>query len=350
MFEKRTQQRLLRLAFSQRLANSSGQMLNVVWNKVGQIGILGPVPHLLIRIKFRCVCGKPFDTNSFFKSLFQPPSRTAVNHPAIPDQNNTFEKMLQQGSDKRFGFIGRNVMVEQLEIQSHASPYWRSGNSRDNREPIPAIPTVLDRSFATGRPCTPDDRLKHKTAFIHENDGFTAFSGVFLSAASGSFARQQWPLRRVREPVVRASGNSIPSVPIYARRRKHRRMRQSVFGLPQRPGVMSKDRWNNPAFRGFAVEAFPDASTGWRSVWGDGRYAGWISEHPVHAADRPFSTVKPQPASRRNAGLLLSRTIPVPATSWRKADAAPYSCMTSYSSYKTLSAKPICLIELFNGQ
>ena len=241
MFEERTQQRLLRSAFSQRLANGSGQMLHILWNKVGQIGILDPVPHLLIGIKFRpvcrrtgrCVCGNPFDDHSLFKSLCQSPSRTAVNHPAIPDQNNAFGKMLQQGSDKRLGFIGGDVMIEQLEIKSHASAYRRSGNSRDNREPIPAIPTVLNRSLATRCPCASDNRLKHKTAFVNENDGFTAFSGFFLSAASRSFAMQQWPLRRVREPVVRASGNSIPSVPTHARRQRHRMIRQSVFGLPQ---------------------------------------------------------------------------------------------------------------------
>jgi len=350
MFEERTQQRLLRSAFSQRLANGSGQMPDVTWNKVGQIGILGPVPHLLIGVKFRCVRGKPFDDNSLFKSLCHSTGRTAVHHPAIPDQNNAFGKMLQQGSDKRLCFIGGNVMIEQLEIKSHVSAYRRSGNSRDSREPIPAIPTVLNRSLATRCPCASDNRLKHKTAFVNENDGFTAFSGVFLSAASRSFAMQQWPLRRVREPVVRASGNSIPSVPTYARRQRHRRILQSVFGLPQLPVAMSKGRWHSHAFRGFAVEAFPDASTGWRSVWMDGQCVVWISGRPDRTGDTPFSTVRPQPVLRRNALPLSSRTIPVPATPWPKADAAPYSCMTLYSSYKIISAKSSCSSELFNGQ
>ena len=350
MFEERTQQRLLRSAFSQRLANGSGQMLDVTWNKVGQIGILGPVPHLLIGVKFRCVWGKPFDDNSLFKSLCQSPSRTAVNHPAIPDQNNAFGKMLQQGNDKRLGFFGGDVMIEQLEIKSHLSAYRRSGNSRDHREPVPAIPTVLNRSLATRCPCASNNRLKHKTAFVNENDGFTAFSGFFLSAASRSFAMQQWPLRRVREPVVRASGNSIPSVPTHARRQRHRMMRQSVFGLPQLPVAMSKGRWHSHAFRGFAVEAFPDAATGWRSVWMDGRCVVWISGRPDHTADMPFSTVRPQPVLRQNTWPPSSRTIPVPATPWLKADAAPYSCMTLYSSYKIISAKSSCLSELFNGQ
>jgi hypothetical protein len=46
----------------------------------------------------------------------------------------------------------------------------------------------------------------------------------------------------------------------------------------------------------------------------------------------------------------LNPTIPVPATPWLQADAAPFSCMTLYSSYKMLSEKPYCFSELFNGQ
>jgi len=350
MFEERTQQRLLRSAFSQRLANSFGQMLDVTWNKVGQIGILGPVPHLLIRVKFRCVWGKPFDDNSLFKSLCQSPSRTAVNHPAIPDQNNAFGKMPQQGSNKRLGFIGGNVMIKQLEIKSHVSAYRRSGNSRDNREPVPAIPTVLNRGLATRCPCASDNRLEHKAAFIQQNNGFTAFSGFFLYVANRSFAKWLSPVRLVRGLCVRAFGNSSPSVPTHARRQRHRMMRQSVFGLPQLPGAVSKGRWHSRAFRGFATEAFPDTATGWRLVWMGGRCAAWFSGHSDHAENMPFSTVRPQPALRQNAWPLSSLTIPVPATPGLKADVAPYFCMTLYSSYKIMSAKSSCLNELFNGQ
>jgi len=350
MFEERTQQQFLRSAFSQRLANGFGQMLHIIWNKVSHIDIFRSVPNLLIGVKFGCVCRQPFDGNSLIESFLQSLGRTAVNHPAIPYQDDTFWKMPQQGSHKWLGLIGCNVMVEQLEIKSHASAYRRSGNCRNNRETIPAIPTVLDRCLAARRPCPSDDWLEHKATFVSENDGFTAFSGVFLSAASRFFAMLQWPLRRVRELDAPASGNSTPSGPVHAKCPMRRRICQSVFGRRQRPAAMSKGRWHSHALGGFAADTFPAASTDWRSAWRAGRYGGSISGHPAHAVDRPFSTVKPQPKLRQNAWPPSNPTIPVSATPWPKADAAPYACMTSYSSYKTVSAKVGCLSEFFNGQ
>ena len=350
MLEERTQHRLLGSDFLQRLTNGSGQMPHIIWNKVGQFGVFGPVPRLLIGVKFRCICGKPFDGNSSFKALCQSPSRTTVHHPAIPDKNNSLGKVFQQGSNKRLGLIGGDVMIEQFEIKFHVSAYRRNGNSRDNRDPISAIPTVLNRGLATRRPCASDNRLKHKAAFIQQNNGFTAFSGFFLYVANRSFARGLSPVRLVRGLCVRAFGNSIPSVPTHARCQRHRMMRQSVFGLPQLPDAVSKGCWYSRAFRGFATEAFSDAATGWRSVWMDGRCVVLISGRPDHTADMLFSTVRPQPALRQNAWPLSSLTIPVPATPWPKADVAPYFCMTLYSSYKIISEKSSCLSELFKGQ
>ena len=102
----------------------------------------------------------------------------------------------------------------------------------------------------------------------------------------------------------------------------------------------------------YPYQHMPDARgiAGWRSVWMDGRCVVLISGRPDHTADMLFSTVRPQPALRLNAWPLSSLTIPVPASPWPKADAAPYSCMTLYSSYKIISAKPSCLNEFFKGQ
>jgi len=217
MIEKRTQQRLLRPGSPQRLANGSGQVLHVVWNKVSHVGIFSPVPDLLIGVKFGGIRRKPFDGQSSFKTLRQLSSRAAVYHPSVPDQNNTFGEVNQQGSHERLSIVCDNIVVEQVEIQSQSAALRRGGNGRDNRQPISAIPTVLNWRLASRHPGTADDGLEHKTTFVNENDGFTAFSGVFLSAASRSFAMQQWPVRCVRGLVVRASGNSSPSVPAHAR-------------------------------------------------------------------------------------------------------------------------------------
>ncbi len=64
---------------------------------------------------------------------------------------------------------------------------------------------------------SPNGRLKHKAAFIQQNNGFTAFSGFFLYGANRSFAKWLSPVRLVRELCVRAFGNCSPSASGFAR-------------------------------------------------------------------------------------------------------------------------------------
>lgn len=233
MFEERTQQGLLRTAFSQGFTNGPRQMPDVRRNKVGQVDVFGSVPDLLVRIKLGCISGKPFDANAFFKPLYQLSGRTAVNHPSIPHQDNPFGKMFQQRGNKRLRFRGSDIPVEQIEIKSQSSACRRNCNGRDNREPIPSVPTVMNWRLATRSPSTPHHRLQHKPAFVSKNDGFTAFSRVFLSVASRFFARPQWPLRCVRAPGVRVFGNSIPSGPAHARHRRYRSALRTVSVSPR---------------------------------------------------------------------------------------------------------------------
>jgi hypothetical protein len=350
MFEERMQQQLLGLTFSQRLADTFSQMLHVIWNKIGQIDILGPIPNLLIGIKFRCVCRKPFDGDSPPESPCQSLGCTAVYHPSVPDQNNAFRKVLQQDCDKRLHLLGSNVMAKQPEIKSQSSACWRNTDRRYNREPVSAVPTVLYRCLTARCPSASDNRLEHKAAFVSKNDGSIAFSGVFLSAASRSLSMIQSHLRRVRGPAVRVSGSSSPSAPAYAKRPTHRMLCQNAFVSQRLLATVSTVRWHIRAFRGLEAKAFRVASTGWRSAWADGRCAVSLSGHRGHIGDMPLSTVKSHRLLPRNAWLPLSPTTPVPATSWPRAGAAPCSCMTLYFSYKTLSAKPYCFSELFNVQ
>ncbi len=350
MLKKRAQQRLLRTAFSQRLADRSAQMPDILGYKVGQIGILGPVPHLFDGIKFRSIGRKPFKGKSLSESPLQSLAGTAMNHPAIPDQDNPFGKMLPQSRNKRRCIIGLNIMVKHVKIKAHSSANRRDGKGRDNRKPIPAIPTVVNGGLSSWCPRTADHRLKHKAAFIHKNDGFTAFSRVFLYAASRFSAMLQWPLRRVREPGVPASDNSNPSEQGDARPRRNRTQCQSAFLLRRPPAITSTADWYIHGFRGLATRVFPTAPIGRRLVWQDGRCGAWASWRRGHDADRRFSIDKPLPELLQNGTPLLSRTILVPATRWPPAGVAPFLNGIVSASYETLPAKSSCLSEFFKGQ
>ena len=230
--------------------------------------------------------------------------------------------MLQQGLNKRRCILGLNIMVNHVKIKAQPSANWRDSKSRDNRKPIPAIPAVMNRCLSSRRPCTTDHRLEHKAAFVHKNNGSTAFSGVFLYAASRSFAMLRWLLRRVREPGVPVSDNSSPSEPGDARPRRDRTQSRSVFLLRRPPAIRSIAYWRIRGFRGLATRGFPTAPIGRRLIWQDGPCEAWISWRRDHDADRRFSIDKPLPELLPNSVPLSSRTILVPATRWRTCDLA----------------------------
>lgn len=150
------QQRLLRTTIPQRFADRPAKMPDIMWNKVGQIGILGPVPHLLDGIKFRSVGRKPFKGHLLSESTFQLLAGAVINHPAIPDQDNPFGKMLQKGFHKWGCIIGFNIMIKHVIIKAQLSANQADSKCRDNRNLIPPIPTVENRCVSTQRPRTAD--------------------------------------------------------------------------------------------------------------------------------------------------------------------------------------------------
>lgn len=350
MFEERTQQRLLTTASSQGLANSFGQMLHIIWYKVGHIRVFGSIPNLLVGIKFWGIRRQPFDRDSFFESPLQFFGSPAMNHPAIPDQNDTLGKTLKQCRDKWLSIFGSDIMAKQFKMKSHLAVYGRNTDCRHDREPISAIPAILDRGFASWRPRPPHNRLKHKAAFISKYDGFTAFSRVFLYAASRFFATLRSHLRCVRGLCVPASDNSSPSLIVYATHLMGRTLCQNAFLSPQPHERASRDHCNSHAFRGLEATDWQVVSTVLPSACKAVLYAASPSGHPGHTADRLFSIAKLRRMLRRNAWLPANPTILVPATPWLPADAAPFSCMKVYSSYKILSAKPYCFSKLFKAQ
>ena len=87
---------------------------------------------------------------------------------------------------------------------------WRDRNSRDRRESVAPVPTVLDWSLSPRRPGSSSHRLEHKASFVNKHEAFLAPSSLFLYAASASSSSAGPPPRRVPEPAARASDSSSP--------------------------------------------------------------------------------------------------------------------------------------------
>jgi len=125
--------------------------------------------------------------------------------------------MRQQFCHKDLKIISDNIVVANSEIQSQTSASRRNRNGRNSRQSITAVPAIMNGSLSLPSPGSPNGRLKHKAAFIQQNNGFTVFSGFFLYGANRSFAKWLFALRLVRELCVWAFGNCSPSASGFAR-------------------------------------------------------------------------------------------------------------------------------------
>ena len=243
--EKRTQQILSAALPTNRLADGSPQILNILWNKVSQIRILGAIPYLLHRIKIRRVRRQPFHINATAESSLQPFGAAAMNHPVIHNHDKPSWKMREQLCHKCLKIIGDNVAIMQGKIQSQAFAFGRNSDRGDGRESVSAVPTVMDGSLSSRSPSSSNSWLKHKAAFIQQNKGFAASLGFFLYGANQSFARWLWPARLVRGLCVRAFGNSSPFVSTHAKCWTVRSERQNACKLSRPHVSVSIARWSN---------------------------------------------------------------------------------------------------------
>jgi len=136
MFEKGTQQILLRATMPQRLPNRPPQVNHIVRDKISQIGIFGLVPDTLHRIEFRRVGRQPFQLQPTPKASGQPPPSGTVDRPTIPDQNEATGKLSQQFANEGLDIIGANISLPEVKVQPQTSTLRRDANRRDTGKPV----------------------------------------------------------------------------------------------------------------------------------------------------------------------------------------------------------------------
>ena len=180
---KRTKQFLFCLLI-QRCFQRRRQMIDILRDKIGQLAILAIVPDLFDRIQLGSVSRQPFHIHASAEPPLEPPNAAAMNHPTVNDQNYAFRKMNQQLGHKGFEIFSANIGILYGKIQSQLSSIGRDTDRRDHRQPIPTIPTVMERCSPFGGPGSPNRRLQHKTAFVKKKDGFTVSTSFFLYVAN----------------------------------------------------------------------------------------------------------------------------------------------------------------------
>jgi len=187
--------------------NSFLKLIYIFRNIIGKVAILAVIPNLLHRIKLRRIRRQPFKPDSPGKSSLQTYCAPAMHKPAVQNQNNTLWKMNKELPDKKHKIVNADVRILDVKIQTQLMTNRRNTDSADGRELVVTFPVVKQWRLASWGPGSTHQRLEHKAAFIQQNDGSTAFSGVFLYKANVPFARFLWPARCVLWHAVPAFGN-----------------------------------------------------------------------------------------------------------------------------------------------
>ena len=184
MFEERVQQSVLAPRATQGSANSPAEYLDIFRDVVGQIGVLGSGPDSLDRVEVRGIRWQPFDVHATGISFGQSTGGGPVDRPPIQYQNQWALQASKQALHKPLDVVGDDIVAVDGKVQPQPSALGRNGESRNSRETIASIPTIVDGRLALRSPGSSHDRLEHKAGFVNENNATAVSSRFFLSAAN----------------------------------------------------------------------------------------------------------------------------------------------------------------------
>ncbi len=344
MLKIRSQQTCLSSLMPKASTNLLSQCSHILRNIIGQVHILRTIPNLFHWIEFRSIGWQPFNCDSTGESIFQSFRSRPMHHPTIHNQYNSTRMMLQNSGHELFKIIRDNIIIKDIEVQSQTMSKRRDGNRRDDRKSVPSVPTIMDRRLSLGSPSSTYGWLKHKATFIQKNKATTGFSPFFLYVASLDCAKWRLPLRRVRELVVRASGNSSPSVSECATHWRYRNVRRNVCESLRQCGSMSTIRWHSH-FCGLLSGANA-------LIFAFAALRAWLfalvdcgPEMLVrHELRRPVAIGLRRQVLLRSGELFGAHHVLVSAARWPSAVAAPVVWLFLLVSYMVLSAMCIPLI------
>ena len=144
--------------------------------------------------------------------------------------------------------------------------------------------------------------------------GLPRSAAPFLYAANRVFASAPLPRRRLRVPVVPASGKSTPDRGVFAQYNPDDILHEISWRRPRQCGGSSKNRLDNPpcavrteVFRQVGVSALPSDEA-------CGRDVVWLSGHPCLLSPQPDAIGSRK--SEKHQGFRESRRFPCPGESF----------------------------------
>src|SRR6187401_1994522 len=128
------------------------------------------IPNLFRRVEIWCVAGKPFESEPFRVKRLEVFGRGAMHRVSIPYQNDLVSKMTVHLREEPDHVVGLNILPRKVKVQLQRVEFRRNRDGSNRRQPIVAIPGILQRCLSARCPCTSTHRLHHESALIDKYD------------------------------------------------------------------------------------------------------------------------------------------------------------------------------------
>lgn len=230
MIKEGSNQVWITMFLHQRKPNPILQMIEVVGDKVGQVGVLGVVPNLFDRIQFGGVRREKSHFYGLGKAFPQLSGGGFVNTGSIPDHDQVPPQTPMYFGDEVFHHGRLDVLGIDAEVNAQASLFGRNSDRCDDGEAVVAVPRIVDRGLPPWRPSTADHRLQQEPALVQKDKSGVIGPPFFLSPAKPRDAKRRWLPRLAPALDVRASDNSNPDSSESSKRDPGDNAPQRLFG------------------------------------------------------------------------------------------------------------------------
>lgn len=133
MFEEGLQQHWVGGCLFERVHDFPTELADIIGDEVGQIPILRVAPHLFHRVELRGLRRQPFDDHMATEPGHQPFGCRSVGRQAIHNQDEALGRTATQPTNECLDFLGADVVVVDLEVQSQPPTFGRNGEGGNGR-------------------------------------------------------------------------------------------------------------------------------------------------------------------------------------------------------------------------
>jgi len=175
-------------------AESTRKLNHVLWRTIGQ-RVFGFGPHKLIGIELWGIGWKAMHIEPLVLANELLDDDAPVDSAAIPEQHNRSAQVAQEVTQEADDLHPGNIGAVETEVKSKPLARWRDGDSRNGRNPLPAVAVSEDRGMADRRPGLAHVRDEEKSAFVEEYEMGPKSLGFFLTPATAASSTVRWLAR-----------------------------------------------------------------------------------------------------------------------------------------------------------